>query len=46
MHPVTAEYAQKHLHVYYEDRNVYIKEKKEYEPARVLTHIFQTLLIV
>lgn len=41
MHPVTAEYAQKHLHVYYEDRNVYIKEKKEYEPARVLTHIFQ-----
>lgn len=41
MHPVTEEYAQKHEHVFYEDRDVYIKEKKEYEPARVLTHIFR-----
>lgn len=41
MYPVSAEYAQSHMKVYYEDRDVYIQEKKEYEPARVLMHIFQ-----
>ncbi len=39
-HEVSAEYAATHPHVRYEDRNVFIKEKHEYEPARVLTYIY------
>lgn len=35
-------YAAAHRHIRYEDREVYIKERKEHEPARVLTHIFRT----
>lgn len=41
LHPVTPEYASMHEHVRYEDRDVYIKERKETEPARVLTYIYQ-----
>lgn len=39
---VTEPYANARPHIMYEDRDVYIKEKKEYEPARVLTTIFRT----
>ena len=39
---VSAEYAGSHQHVRYEDRTVYIKEKREYEPARVMSYIFRT----
>ena len=42
MVPVSQEYASRHPHVFYEDRNVFIEDRNEYEPARVLTHIFQT----
>lgn len=42
MVPVTEEFAMSHSHVYYEDRNVFIEDRNEHEPARVLTHIFQT----
>ncbi len=38
---VTEQYAASHNHIRYEDRDVYIEEKKEYEPARVLTTIFR-----
>lgn len=41
LHEVSAEYATRQPHVRYEDRSVYIKEKKEREPARVLTQIYQ-----
>lgn len=39
---VSPEYAATHPHVRYEDRTVYIKEKREYEPARVISYIFRT----
>lgn len=39
--PVTVEYAQTHEHIKYADRDVFILEKNEYEPARVLTYIYQ-----
>lgn len=39
---VSADYAAAHPHVRYEDRDIYIKEKKETEPARVLTYIYRT----
>ncbi len=39
---VNAEYAATHDCVRYEDRNVYIKEKREMEPARVYTQIYRT----
>ena len=42
MTEVSDDFAHTHPHVFYEDRNVYIEERKEFEPARVLTHIFQT----
>ncbi len=42
MIPVSQEYAMQHPHVFYEDRDVFIEDRNEYEPARVLTHIFQT----
>ncbi len=40
-HQVSKEYADENPHVNYADRDVYIEEKKEYEPARVLTYIYQ-----
>lgn len=39
--PVSAEYAMQHEHIRYNDRAVFIPEKHEYEPARVLTYIYQ-----
>lgn len=39
---VTADYAAARSHVRYEDRDVYIKEKKETEPARVISYIYRT----
>lgn len=41
LHRVTPEYAAKHDHVRYEDRNVYIEDKHEYEPARTLSYIYK-----
>ena len=38
---VSTQYASTHPHVNYADRDVYIREKRETEPARVLTYIFQ-----
>lgn len=39
---VSKEYAAKHEKIRYADKQVYIRDKKEYEPARVLTNIFET----
>lgn len=38
---ITPAYATQVPHVRYEDRDVFIDEKDEFEPARVLTYIFQ-----
>lgn len=38
---VSHEYASVHEHVRYEDREVFIKERNETEPARVLTYIYR-----
>lgn len=38
---VSTDYADSHDHVRYEDRNVYIKEKREYEPARTISYIYK-----
>ena len=38
--PVSADYARIHSHYRYHDESVYIPEKREYEPARVITTIF------
>lgn len=38
---VSDEYARTHAHVRYEDRDVFIKERNETEPARVLTYIYR-----
>ncbi len=38
---VSADYAARVPNVRYEDRDVYIEEKHEYEPARVLTYIYK-----
>ena len=38
---VSAEYAQSHPHVQYEDRDVFVEAKNETEPARVLTYIYK-----
>lgn len=38
---VSAEYAAQHSPITYEDREVYIEEKRETEPARVLTYIYR-----
>lgn len=38
---ITPQYAAQTPHVCYEDRDVFIEEKDEFEPARVLTYIFQ-----
>ena len=40
MRSVSKSYADTHAHISLEDREVYIEEKKEHEPARVLTTIF------
>lgn len=42
LHPVSNQYANRNAHIKYEDRNVYVKSKKEFEPARVVTYIFTT----
>lgn len=39
--PVSEEYARQHKHICYSDRDVFIHEKNEYEPARVLSYIYQ-----
>lgn len=41
LYEVTAEYANRYPHITYHDEMVYIAEKEEYEPARVLIQIFQ-----
>ena len=38
--PVSADYARRNSHYRYHDESVYIPEKREYEPARVITTIF------
>ncbi len=38
---VSKKYADSNPHVKYEDRDVFIYEKQEYEPARVLTYIYK-----
>lgn len=40
IHRVTKEYAASRSHIRYEDNNVYIKEKREYEPARTISYIY------
>lgn len=40
LHEVSAEYADRHSHIRYEDCDVYIKEKNEFEPARTISYIF------
>ena len=37
---VSAEYAASHDHIRYEDREVYVKEMREYESSRMLTTIY------
>ena len=39
--PVSNDYARQHEHIRYTDREVFIREKNEYEPARVLTYIYR-----
>lgn len=41
LHRVSAEYARSHSNVRYSDRDVFIKEKNEYEPARVVSYIYK-----
>lgn len=41
LHEVSPAYAASRSHVRYEDREVYIRQKREMEPARVLTYIFR-----
>lgn len=38
--PVSADYARRNSHYRYHDESVYIPEKREYEPARVISTIF------
>lgn len=40
LHEVTREYANSHPHVSYVSKDVFLKEKGEEEPARVLSYIF------
>lgn len=42
LYEVSEEYARSYPHITYRDETVYIEEKKETEPARVLMTIFQT----
>lgn len=42
LHEVSANYAATHDHVRYEDRTVYIRDKREFEPARVISYIYTT----
>ncbi len=39
---VSPEYAAAHTHIRYEDRDVFIMQRREHEPARVLSQIFHT----
>lgn len=41
--PVSTDYALEHEHITYADRDVFIHEKQEFEPARVLTYIYKDL---
>ena len=41
MHEVSPQYAATHSHVRYEDHEVYIKAKSEYEPARTISYIYK-----
>lgn len=40
LHEVSAEYAASRSHIRYEDNEVYIKDKNEFEPARTISYIF------
>lgn len=40
--PISGAEAQQKKHIVHSDRQVYIDDKNEYEPARVITYIFQT----
>lgn len=40
LHEVSAEYAASRSHIRYEDNEVYIKAKNEFEPARTISYIF------
>ena len=40
LHEVSAEYAASRSHIRYEDNEVYIKSKNEFEPARTISYIF------
>ena len=40
VHAVDSDYAATHPHLSYRDENIYIPDKREQEPARVLTSIF------
>lgn len=40
MHEVSAQYAATHSHVRYEDHEVYMSAKGEYEPARAISYIY------
>ncbi len=41
LHPITSEYAERVERIRYVDEEVYIEEKKEYEPARSIFYIFR-----
>ncbi len=40
LHEVSADYAASHSHIRYEDSEVYIKAKNEFEPARTISYIY------
>ncbi len=40
MHEVSSQYAATHSHIRYEDHEVYINAKSEYEPARTISYIY------
>ncbi len=41
MHEVSLRYADTHSHIRYEDSEIYIEAKREYEPSRTISYIFQ-----
>lgn len=42
LRPVSAAYAAERPHITYADREVYIRPKREFEPARVITYVFRS----
>ncbi len=40
MREVSQHYADTHSHIRYQDKDVYIREKKEYEPSRTISYIY------